>query len=350
MNSNPVKGMQMMKMQIERALLVVLIVSFQWLGCHSPIEPKPEKEQPEWQAVNNGLDFTAVNDLKVNRVDPAQLYTGTMRNFYKTSDSGEHWQAKSSELSSTYIYCIAFDPVDVNRIYCGTKLGVSMSPDAGEKWGSLAGEKTTCTITSLSISENGTIWAGTLTGLVSSEDQGDTWSFCDIGLYERIGAVAVQPGQPNTVLVSVRYQGIYRTWDNGKNWTKVNNGLYSESWGFDHASQFLYNSEAQEWWMVTVRNDVYRSVDPAAGWTRVGGKLAEQKIVSLAIDPADNSRMWAASLRNGVWATSDGGQSWSVVGSEPPTSDATAVCYAGGEKPMLFLGTFDAGIYRLSGF
>lgn len=102
--------------------------------------------------------------------------------------------------------------------------------------------------------------------------------------------------------------------------------------------------------MVTVRNDVYRSVDPAAGWTRVGGKLAEQKIVSLAIDPADNSRMWAASLRNGVWATSDGGQSWSVVGSEPPTSDATAVCYAGGEKPMLFLGTFDAGIYRLSGF
>ncbi|HYU30814.1 MAG TPA: hypothetical protein VEW48_01505 [Thermoanaerobaculia bacterium] len=64
--------------------------------------------------------------------------------------------------------------------------------------------------------------------------------------------------------------------------------------------------------------DLYRSTDAGASWTRLGlYELGWNGIYSLAVDPSDSSTVYVGTLSSGVLKSSDGGASWKQVFNEP---------------------------------
>ena len=107
---------------------------------------------------------------------------------------------------------------------------------------------------------------------------------------QSIGAIAIDPSEPDTVWVGT-----------GEAWTR--------------------NS-------VSIGDGVYRSTDGGETWTNVGLHESE-RIVKIAVDPGNGQtvyvcatgKLWSDSTERGVYRTKDGGKTWSLVlkGSSPST-------------------------------
>lgn len=77
--------------------------------------------------------------------------------------------------------------------------------------------------------------------------------------------------------------------------------------------------------------------------------LQDQKPESLAVDPADASRVYAGTWGNGLWRSTDAGRSWEPVAAGIPHAEITAVAVAApsnGKPGPLFAGTEPSTLSR----
>jgi photosystem II stability/assembly factor-like uncharacterized protein len=120
-------------------------------------------------------------------------------------------------------------------------------------------------------------------GVWKSTDGGTTFKpKFDKQPVQSIGAIALNPGNPNDVWVGT-----------GEAWTRGS---------------------------VSIGNGVYHSTDGGETWNNVGLPNSE-RIVKMAVDPRDGNtvlacvtgKLWSDSSERGVYRTSDGGKSWSQV-------------------------------------
>jgi photosystem II stability/assembly factor-like uncharacterized protein len=128
-----------------------------------------------------------------------------------------------------------------------------------------------------------TIYVGAASGGVwKSKDAGITWKPVFDDHIQSIGAIRIDPGNPETVWV-----GTGETWT--RNSTSVGDGLY-------------------------------KSTDGGDSWQLVG--LADsERIARIEIDPTDGDtvyvcatgHLWNANAERGVYKTTDGGESWERV-------------------------------------
>ncbi len=128
-----------------------------------------------------------------------------------------------------------------------------------------------------------TIWVGSASGgLWKSKDGGITFDPVFDEHTQSIGAVAIDPTDPDTVWVGT-----------GESWTR--------------------NS-------VSVGTGLYKTTDGGDTWKRVGLEDSE-RIARIAIDPGETStvyvcatgHLWSANEERGVYKTADGGESWERV-------------------------------------
>ncbi len=131
---------------------------------------------------------------------PDTYYFGAVAGgVWKTTDGGVSWTPLTDHTSITSIGAIAVAPSNHNVIYVGT----------GEA------------------SPRGDITYGD--GVFKSVDGGKTWQNLGLTDSRQIGAVIVDPKNPNIVLVAAlghafgpnAERGLYRTTDGGKTWTRV---------------------------------------------------------------------------------------------------------------------------------
>jgi photosystem II stability/assembly factor-like uncharacterized protein len=230
--------------------------------------------------------------------------------------------------------------------------GVWKSSDAGANWTPLFDKQPIASIGALAVapSDHNIIYAGSgeacLRGNISygngvykSVDGGKTWKNLGLKDTRHIGAVIVDPNNPNVVFVAAlghaygpnTERGVFRTSDGGATWQKV---LYKDNRTgaidvvFDPSnSSTLFASLWEVYrtpWSLNSGgpgSGLYKSTDGGTTWRRLEEHGLPSGIlgrIGVAVSGADSNRVYAMieSKEGGLYRSDDGGENWTRVNED----------------------------------
>ncbi len=244
---------------------------------------------------------------------PGQPYTfyfgASAGGVWKTVDAGQTWTPLSDKEKFDTIGAIAVAPSNLNVIYVGT--GES-APRGDMTWGN---------------------------GVFKSTDGGKTWKSLGLEDTRQIGAIVIDPSNPDVVLVAAlghvfgpnANRGVFRSTDGGKTWTKTlykdeNTGAIDVA--FDpHNSQIVYASlwqaRRQPWNFSSggPGSGLYRSTDGGVTWTQLKGNGIPSGIlgrIDVSVSGADSNRIYAMieAKDGGLFRSDDAGNHWTRVNND----------------------------------
>ncbi len=243
---------------------------------------------------------------------PNVFYIGAVNGgVWKTNDYGRTWNPIFDHEDSGSIGAIAVAPSNPNIVYVASGEGLQR-PD-------------------LSVGD----------GIYKSENAGQTWTHLGLRSGQQIAHLAIDPNDPNHVLVAVlghpygpnEERGVYLTEDGGATFTKV---LYKdENTGANDVEidpknpsicyAALWEARQGPWenaaWSGT-NGGIFKSTDGGHNWTQLKSGLPEAGIVqaNLALAPSDPNRIYASvATQRGVniYRSNDMGGHWEVITSDP---------------------------------
>src|SRR3989441_3885455 len=229
---------------------------------------------------------------------------------WKTDDYGRTWTPIFDDQPTGSVGCIAVAPSDSNIIYVGSGEGLQR-PD-------------------LSVGD----------GIYKSNDAGRTWTHLGLRDGQQIPQIAVDPRDPNRILVAVaghpygpnEERGIFRSTDGGKTFEKV---LYKDDniggadvlidpTNPDVAYASLWEPRQGPWengaWNGT-GGGIFKSNDNGKTWNQLSGGLPEGIVqANIGIAPSNTSRLMASvATPSGVnlYRSDDAGSTWAIITKDP---------------------------------
>ncbi|HZE22624.1 MAG TPA: glycosyl hydrolase, partial [Blattabacteriaceae bacterium] len=170
-------------------------------------------------------------------------------------------------------------------------------------------------------------------GVYKSVDAGKTWKNVGLKDTQHIGALIIDPRNPNIVFVAAlghaygqnEQRGVFRTTDGGTNWQKVlykdnktgaidvvfdpnnSNTLFASLWEV-YRNPWSLNSGGPG-------SGLYKSTDGGSTWTHIEGHGLPAGImgrIGVSISGADSNKIYAMveSKEGGLYRSDDGGDSW----------------------------------------
>jgi photosystem II stability/assembly factor-like uncharacterized protein len=242
--------------------------------------------------------------------DASTFYFGAVAGgVWKTTDGGGTWQSLTDGTPISSVGAIAVAPSNHDIIYVGT----------GEA------------------APRGNITYGD--GVYKSTDGGKTWRHSGLSDSRQIGALIVDPNNPDIVLVAAlghafgpnTERGVFRTTDGGKSWSKVlykdeNTGAIDVS--FDpHNSRIVYaalwQARRQPWNFSSggPGSGLYRSTDGGVSWKQLTGNGLPAGIlgrIHVSVSAADSRRVYAMieASQGGLYRSDDGGEHWQRINDD----------------------------------
>jgi photosystem II stability/assembly factor-like uncharacterized protein len=236
--------------------------------------------------------------------EPNVFYFGAVSGgVWRTNDAGANWEPLFDSADIDSVGSIAVSPSDHNIIYVGT----------GEA----------CI--------RGNITYGN--GVYKSLDGGKTWKNMGLKDTRHIGAVIVDPKNPNIVFVAAlghaygqnEERGVFRSTDGGATWQKVlykdnktgaidivfdprnSNTLFASLWEV-YRTPWSLNSGGPG-------SGLYKSTDGGATWRLLEGHGLPSGImgrIGVSVSGADSNRVYAMieSKEGGLYRSDDGGEDW----------------------------------------
>ena len=207
-------------------------------------------------------------------VDPSDYtgntaYLGTIGGLYKTTDGGKTVvDIAKNQFTRDSIGAIAVDPTNPSTVYAGTGVsiftlsddavgdGVYVSHDAGRTWHRPAANTHGYGVNAITVTRNGTVYAGTTYGLWRSTDHGA--HFTQVALPDNathtgpapkplgnwVTAVVVAPSNPNEVTAAVGYAFGKKVYPDGEV-VAPGNGLYRTT--DDREFHYLASTSQLSW-------------------------------------------------------------------------------------------------------
>lgn len=233
------------------------------------------------------------------------VYAGTLeRGVYKSTDAGAKWTATGGALSAETVYGVATANCAV--VYATTwGKGVYKSTDGGASWNpansGLNGLAAFLYSIALDRANANTLYLGTADGVYKSTDGGGRWASAGLaGKY--VFGVSVDPKQSQTVYAALWTSSgdvtIYKTSDGGESWQPL---------GLSGVTVYIVQVDPSNsnHLLAATANGLYRSINNGINWTRIGPQAT-----SLWVTADVYSRQFFAGYGNlGVWRSADG-QNW----------------------------------------
>ena len=288
-----------------------------------------------------------------------------------------HWGAKlsvSDDGGATWADAGAQVKFPEGAKYLGQTMFEDASSDFGVTWSTSLRTATVQKLWVIGFGPGGAIYVGTIPGgLFVSRDGGASFAL-DLGLWNHpsrggdlsqatdsvghetkwfgtpaaesgefapgIHSIAVDPTNPERVLVAVSTAGVIETRDGGKTWQSRNRGMVlnhtpepDAEWGHDSHYIDLCASDPKHVWQQN-HNGIYYSDDGAENWRKVS--VPEQGAhfgFPIAADAADGKVAWVVPGRSDmqrmaigealmVVRTEDGGESWTQLRAGLPQEGA----------------------------
>jgi photosystem II stability/assembly factor-like uncharacterized protein len=231
---------------------------------------------------------------------------------WKTTDYGLTWNPIFDDQPTGSVGALAIAPSNPDVIYVGSGEGLRR-PD-------------------LSVGD----------GVYKSTDGGRTWRHLGLRDAQQIGAILVDPHDPQRVFVAAlghpygpnSERGVFRSTDGGANWQKIlykNEDVGAIDLVFDPANaqtiySVLWASRRAPWTTGgsygAPGSGLFKSTDGGATWQELTKGLpsgADLGRIGLAIAPSDPKRMYAlvqSEKAGGVYRSDDAGENWQRVNSE----------------------------------
>jgi hypothetical protein len=236
-----------------------------------------------------------------------------------------------------------------------TKSWMYKSIDSAESWSNDnygmtgAGPTISATISTINTAlaidpiQPSTIYMGTADGVYKSTDNGRNWSAMNNGLTIRTAvSLVIDPSTPSTLYVAISNfnpgNGVYKSTDGGATWNLRRTGIAG--------SEFLslaIDPVTPSTLYVGVSNHIYKTTDGATSWTLLNSPSLVPSV--LAVDPLNNSTIYAVNGASGgsVFKSSDAGATWQSLGSV--VSSAYSVAVSPLVPGLLYAGT-NQGIFK----
>ncbi|MEC9141034.1 MAG: hypothetical protein VX724_04680 [Chloroflexota bacterium] len=295
--------------------------------------------------------------LTINPVNPEiVLYSNLETAVQLSVDGGDTWKSVLGGNPDTggvrAFTAIAFSSDQANVAYTtalppgGQRGGiwpavpsdVFRSTDSGSSW-ELVGTCETCSsVQNLVVNEQDpdTVWLAADGGLQASYDGGRTWSGNVISYIQaeaakkvnentppQVMGVALQPGNPDTMLAASSEWGMFRSTDAGKTWIQSNSGISTTKL---HDVYFA-NSNPDVAYVAT-HEGVFRSDDAGKSWKERNNGLTYKFVTPLAIHPGNEDVVYVGTSTEvytthpghknrglhdgeGLYKSVNGGENWS---------------------------------------
>jgi hypothetical protein len=220
--------------------------------------------------------------------------------YYRTEEENI-WKKIEGPISKRSIFCLELDP-EKPLVYAGTDKGIYRASldtlafarpsdsDLNSRVWSLAGSKSIPDL----------IYAGTGLGLLSSKDQGVTWSVISsegLPAGASIEALAISPGNKEHLMAGTSV-GLFESQNGGVHWERVSNdGLDGQV----ASVLFLDDSGSRVLAADRLSSAIYYSRDGGQTWDRITSPQFESAIFCLARDPVKPSRVFIGTQSDGIF-------------------------------------------------
>ncbi|HLV96153.1 MAG TPA: hypothetical protein VKS44_13250 [Candidatus Acidoferrales bacterium] len=226
--------------------------------------------------------------------------------------------------------------------------GVFKSVDGGLTWKAIFEHESTASIGAIALAPSNPnfVWVGTGEGNIRNDlvdghgvyfspDAGRSWKFMGLAETQHISAIAVAPGDPNTVFVGAMghawapnaERGVFKTTDGGKTWKKVL--FVNDTTGVSDLALDAGNPEVifagmwqfrrYPWNLVDggPGSGLYRSTDGGETWEKLTKGLPEGPLgrIAVAVAPSDPDHVYAliGAKKGMLWQSVDMGDTWTPV-------------------------------------
>jgi photosystem II stability/assembly factor-like uncharacterized protein len=215
---------------------------------------------------------------------------------------GKTWVASSAGLPDEPVYSLALVPGEAGKLFAGTLSGVWGSDDNGAGWRRLTAalpemEKVTSLV--VDPTRPSTVIAGTWRQAYRSVDGGATWSgvFDGMVLDTEVFSFTPIPEHPGEIWAS-SCGWVYQTLDRGDHWVRFKDGL-------DERRTLSFAAPAGGPLLAGTVSGVFASADLGKSWHRISDPALS--VSALAVDPARPGRIIVGTEGAGVWLSTDGG-------------------------------------------
>ena len=293
-------------------LLAIVFVLTAWPVHAQGVDPG-RYDDMRWRAIGPYRGGRTVGAAGV-RQQPNVFYIGVNNGgVWKTTDYGLTWTPLFDGQPTQSIGAVAVAPSDPNIIYVGSGEGLQR-PD-------------------LSVGD----------GIYKSIDAGKTWQHLGLREARQIGAVIVDPNDPNRVFVAALghpygpndERGVFRSTDGGRSFQNV---LYKDEntgaidLAFDPANAqdvyaVLWAARQGPWEYnnayIGATSGLFKSTDGGATWQPLtrGLPTAADGLsrIGIGLAPNDPKRIyaWVTARTSGLYRSDDAGASWTQMNTEP---------------------------------
>jgi photosystem II stability/assembly factor-like uncharacterized protein len=263
------------------------------------------------------------------------------------------WRSVGPAVSGGRVAAVAGTPQDDQLYYIGTAGGgVWKSANGGATWDPVFDKVGVAAIGAVAIdpTNENVVWVGTGEanprndvsygiGLFKTTDAGKTWTNVGLKATRHIARIAVDPKNPQHVVVAAlgdvfadsSDRGVYVTFDGGRSWNKTLYGgpmsgasdvamdatnpnvVYAGIWQFRRMPWTFISGGEQD--------GLYKSTDGGKTWARLTGHGLPTGItgrIGLAVAPSDGNRVYALiESKDGIlWRSDNAGGDWKMVSSD----------------------------------
>ena len=132
-------------------------------------------------------------------------------------------------------------------------------------------------------------------------------------------ALAVSPHEPGHILASSDRVGVFRSEDNGGEWSQVGTPIASDIWSL------AFDPNDAERIYVGTRPGIQRSTDGGGSFHALDTSVPERcpigvpRTTNIVVDPTDSAKVWASVEVAGLHRSDDGGDTWRALGPLGPS-------------------------------